>query len=150
MAVVRRMMVVQVSQQTRKIADRVSVICPHYRKRLTFVGQHTRLRGFRHGATLESVGGPQKCRYNGPLRLFEGDSLGETRRRFAERKLYPNGLESNGAGDELARGNLASTRSSLSSRFLRGNCFFLSKSTAHTPSAGSRRSEEHNDHQHFG
>jgi hypothetical protein len=32
-------MVVQISQQTRKITDRVSVICPHCRERLTFVGQ---------------------------------------------------------------------------------------------------------------
>jgi hypothetical protein len=36
-AVVR--VVVQISQQTRKITDRVGVICPHYRERLTFVGQ---------------------------------------------------------------------------------------------------------------
>jgi hypothetical protein len=32
-------MIFQVSQQTRKITDRVSVICPHNRKGLTFVGQ---------------------------------------------------------------------------------------------------------------
>ncbi len=37
--------------------------------------------------------------------LVEGDSLGETRRRFTERKLYLDGLESNGAGDEAARGD---------------------------------------------
>ena len=34
--------------------------------------------------------------------LVEGDSMRETRRRFAERKLYPDGLESSGAGDEAA------------------------------------------------
>jgi hypothetical protein len=32
-------------------------------------------------------------------------SMGETRRRFAEHKLYPNGLESNGSGGEDARGD---------------------------------------------
>jgi hypothetical protein len=31
--------VVHVGQQTRKVTDRVSVICPNNRKRLTFVGQ---------------------------------------------------------------------------------------------------------------
>ena len=31
--------VVQISQQTRKVTGGVSVICPNYRKRLTFVGQ---------------------------------------------------------------------------------------------------------------
>ena len=111
-------MVVHVSQQRRKIADGVSVICPNNRKRLTFVGQdavrrqsaHSRrqyalmealnnagrphpilvisnhcvdeggilMRGRRGlhrlkpvsvcgvGVTLESVCGPQICRYNGP------------------------------------------------------------------------------------
>jgi hypothetical protein len=34
--------VVQISQQTRKVAGGVSVICPNNRKRLTFVGQHAR------------------------------------------------------------------------------------------------------------
>ena len=34
-------MVGQISKQTRKIIDRVSVICPHNRKGLTFVGQDT-------------------------------------------------------------------------------------------------------------
>ena len=31
--------VVHVGQQTRKVTDRVSVVCPNNRKRLTFVGQ---------------------------------------------------------------------------------------------------------------
>ncbi len=38
------------------------------------------------------------------------DHQGETRRRFAERNLYSDGLESNGAGDEAARGAPASIR----------------------------------------
>ena len=48
--------------------------------------------------------------------LVEGDSLGETRRRFAERKLYPDGLESNDAEGEAARGDPTSMRSWLSCR----------------------------------
>ena len=48
--------------------------------------------------------------------LVEGDSLGTTRRRFAERKLYPDGLESNGTVGEAARGDPAPMRSWLSGR----------------------------------
>jgi hypothetical protein len=43
--------------------------------------------------------------------LVEGDPLGETRRRFAEREEELNGLESNDAGGASARGDPASMRS---------------------------------------
>ena len=48
--------------------------------------------------------------------LFDGDSLVKPRRRFAGRKLYPDGLEAKGAGGEAARGYPASMRSWLSCR----------------------------------
>ena len=35
----------------------------------------------------------------------EGDSMCQTRRRFAEHKTYPNGFESNDTGDETTRGD---------------------------------------------
>ena len=48
--------------------------------------------------------------------LVEGDPLGETRRRSAEREEELNGLESNDAGGAAARGDPASMRSWLSCR----------------------------------
>ena len=52
-------MVVQVSQQTRKITDRVGVICPHNGKGLTFVGQDAvgwqRARHGRQNALIEAL-----------------------------------------------------------------------------------------------
>ena len=48
--------------------------------------------------------------------LVHDDPLGETRRRFAERKEELNGFESNDAGGATARGDPASMRSWLSCR----------------------------------
>ncbi len=46
--------------------------------------------------------------------LVEGDSLSKVRQRFAERKLYPDGLESNGAEGGVARVDPAPMRTRLS------------------------------------
>ena len=55
--------------------------------------------------------------------LVDGDSLVKTRRRFAGRKLYPDGLEAKGAGGEAARGDPAPIRSWLSSDSYRENIY---------------------------
>ena len=52
-------MVVQISQQRRKVTDGVSVICPNNRKRLTFVGQDAvgrqRARHGRQNALMKAL-----------------------------------------------------------------------------------------------
>ena len=64
--------------------------------------------------------------------LVEDDPLCETRRRFAERKLELDGLESNGAGGEAARGDPASMRSWLSCRCMYRKSF-KQINTQHVP-----------------
>ncbi len=67
-------------------------------------------------ATIKSICGSKQIAVTLDPWLVEGDPLGETRRRFAEREEELNGLESNDTGGEAARGDPASMRSWLSCR----------------------------------
>ena len=119
MAIARN--IVQISQQARKVADAVSVICPNNRKGPTFVGQDA-VGGHiaRHGLqnALMKALHSSSCPYTvetisnffveeGSIRYvaLAGWMSCEMRRRLAEREGDPDGLEASDAGGKAARGN---------------------------------------------
>ena len=73
-------MVVQISQHGRKITDRISVICPHNRERLTFVGQDgVSWQCARHGrqnALMKALNCPSRPHTICLARNFFGDERG--------------------------------------------------------------------------
>ena len=68
--------------------------------------------------------------------LVDGDSLVKPRRRFAGRKLYPDGLEAKGARGEAARGGPAPMRSGLSCRCMKKDDGSVRRTHTHTFAPG--------------
>jgi hypothetical protein len=62
------------------------------------------------------------------LKMEFSDPLDETRRRLLERRVYLDGLESNGPGDVAGQGDPASMRSWLSCRCIDGSFYIPSSS----------------------